>query len=314
MATEQGQEGVIVRPKKGMPRRQVLSAIVGGALTGGAALALGTEGRKLLSGKKAESEAKIPGRGSTISEAPSPTPEPTANPEPTPIPRNEIIFKFTDNVPQHYREAFQQGAELSREYYFSKLGVYVSGNVIYEVFDDPSSRVFGETLVESRNIRFNTAKRSTKSNENVKSAAHEYFHLIQYRIGKITRTGGLPFWLYEGAAEFAGDKVVTDNGLADFNSVKNERLALAKLEKRSGMIEHPVSSAQSFASTNYNFGWLAIDFLTGERGVEPLGDFYKNMESRERNEDWKAVFAKTFGETIDSFSDRFEQYRRSNGF
>jgi len=146
-----------------------------------------------------------------------------------------------------------------------------------------------------QNEEWRTAGRMRRT----KLVAHEMFHILQREAGWPNPWGG---WLHEGSAEFMGDAIVIGAGMATIDEVR--QCELANYFWLDGPSAPPLDQL-SFDDGNpthgrYAIAWLAWDRLLGGPDGTPKLVAY-----------WTSGFQAAFGQTEQSFSRDFEQYRRS---
>ena len=158
--------------------------------------------------------------------------------------------------------------------------------------------------------------------------AHEYFHLLQRRIGGYSPAVNdpSPRWMTEGAATYAG-------GL-----YRQERWGTQAEELRLGRLRHSARVTEQLddltlsrlfyagAGPVYSLAALAVEWLSGYAAADSTGTFdptppgwpnglpdhatyvayYERLSSAP---DWTAAFESTFGLPAVDFYDEFESYR-----
>jgi hypothetical protein len=143
----------------------------------------------------------------------------------------------------------------------------------------------------------------TATTERIELAGHEYVHLWQHALGG-NACMLTPRWLAEGMAESLAYRALTSGGLVDAAAL--DRFARRQLTSgryvtlRSLEVDWP-ADANPFA-----VGYLAVDRLLAQGGLLALRDWCGHVGAAS---DWRAAFHAAFGESVDSFYTRFEEYR-----
>jgi hypothetical protein len=124
------------------------------------------------------------------------------------------------------------------------------------------------------------------------------FHILQREVGW---PGAWGDWLQEGSAEFLGDAVVINAGMAIIGEVRECQISNYF---GAGGPSAPPLEWLSFGHGNpspcrYLIAWLALDRLLGGPAGTPKLAAY-----------WTSGFQAAFGRTEQSFYQDFEQYRR----
>ena len=150
----------------------------------------------------------------------------------------------------------------------------------------------------------------------LKIAAHEAFHLLQYEVmgQQVMSVSGLddvpragPWWLLEGVAEYFAYRAVASDGALPLDSARlrwrgsaqDSQATLVALSTLRGQRENP---------RPYDIYALASELLLRERDPKLAFAYF---ESIARGVEWHEAFATTFGRTFEAFVAEFEAYRRS---
>ncbi len=127
---------------------------------------------------------------------------------------------------------------------------------------------------------------------------HELYEVLQEEVGWPGEWGG---WLQDGSADYVGDAVVIDAGMAGIDEVRQCQISnyfgsdgpfAPPLEEISFDVDSPTSS-------RYVIAWLAWDrLLNGPANTSKLAVY------------WNSGFESAFGQSEHRFYRDFEQYRR----
>ena len=132
--------------------------------------------------------------------------------------------------------------------------------------------------------------------------AHEYAHAIQDKLGRTD-----PNWLAEGVANRWEDQYAAHTGTVTYA----ERLANTVMPI-SQMIQAPLleywnqGPFGTYTPEGYFLAQLGTEFLADTAGEQSLYDFFALLDTRES---WHEAFAESFGVSIYTFSEQFEDYR-----
>ena len=135
----------------------------------------------------------------------------------------------------------------------------------------------------------------------LKIITHEFFHIMQYKLGGTDWLNTLPTWFIEGSAEYVGFKGVYSAGLYSFSSARTDYVNLAK------SISSPLNQAAGF--DKYVLGFLAVDFLLGDFDIATLAAVWDITNGKTPAENFQQIF----GRSLSDFTSQFEVYR-SNSF
>ncbi|MXY72427.1 MAG: carboxypeptidase regulatory-like domain-containing protein [Dehalococcoidia bacterium] len=141
--------------------------------------------------------------------------------------------------------------------------------------------------------------------------AHEYFHILQHDLGVIGGSGGWPYWLLEGAAEYASAHYHEEQG----RSTVSHRREVARMKwaalgvcfpglglcNRGRAIQAPDLTGQGDLVLQYQVGFLAVDWLVDRKGEEALIEFFRQGGGQHE-------FEEAFGMTPEEFADGFGEY------
>ena len=215
-------------------------------------------------------------------------------------------FSFQDGVTTEDQDYIRQGIRIARGYLSANLAVEVPEPVTVRVrVSNPGCNATAQVL--DRQIIICTSHpvwTQTESFRRIKIVVHEYFHLLQV---EVDWKG--PTWLLEGSAEFVAYKAIIDNSLISYDQARSFHV----LQATHGHLPPPLPSLESpeaFYSAPgaiWSLGFLAVEFLTSERGVGSLRTYW---ESTAQGDSWQAAFRAAFGTSIDSFYQAFEHMFR----
>ena len=150
----------------------------------------------------------------------------------------------------------------------------------------------------------------------VKIAAHEAFHLLQYEVvgQRAMSVSGLddvaqagPWWLLEGSAEYFAYLAAVADGTTTLGSVRARWIGSAKASGAT-LVALSTLRGQRENAGAYDIYALATELLLRDR--DPKLTFVY-LEAIARGVEWHEAFASTFGRTFDAFVAEFEAYRRS---
>ena len=150
----------------------------------------------------------------------------------------------------------------------------------------------------------------------LKIAAHEAFHLLQYEVvgQRAMSVSGLdevppagPWWLLEGSAEYFAYLAVISDRATTIDSVRGRWRASAR---SSGATLVALSTLRGQRETPgaYDIYALATELLLRDRDPKLAFGYF---EAIARGVEWHEAFASTFGRTFDAFVAEFETYRRA---
>ena len=143
--------------------------------------------------------------------------------------------------------------------------------------------------------------------------AHEYFHVLQYHLGWVGGSRGWPYWLLEGAAEYASAHYREEQGRSSLSyrrevaRVKWGALGLCfpgrGLCNQGRNIQGPDLTGLADLVLQYHVGFLAVDWLVDRKGEQALIEFFRQGGGQQE-------FEGAFGMTPEEFADAFEEYWR----
>jgi predicted metalloprotease with PDZ domain len=148
----------------------------------------------------------------------------------------------------------------------------------------------------------------------IRLAAHEYFHLAQYRlvgaeitrefygaeIGRETPLG--PNWLLEGSAEYFSWRVMQDAELLSLNDY------VRRLDMRDDVDPADLETYLDFYLTgqdSYDASLRAVAFLLASNDEQDLMRYYFEIG---RGETWRDAFRSSFGQSLESFYQAYGDY------
>lgn len=143
--------------------------------------------------------------------------------------------------------------------------------------------------------------------------AHEYFHILQHHLGWVGGARGWPYWLLEGAAEYASAHYREEQG----RSPLSHRRTVARTEwgalglcfpgrglcNKGRNIQGPDLTGEADLVLQYQVGFLAVDWLVDQKGEEALIEFFRQGGGQHE-------FEGAFGMTPEEFAAAFEEYWR----
>jgi hypothetical protein len=254
------------------------------------------------------SPTEVPTKVATQVPTQSPTEVPTPVP-PTPEPQvaqTEQRWNEFPGVSEEDKQYIHEGVDMALPFYEDQLGFKLprlSFNVLY---DEKTSPYPAQTTFASVTI-INTAHPEWVSRSPIlkrETAAHELLHQFQIQETQKSFDSMGPFWIFEGAAEYAGFQAIVNKGL-----MTNDEVIASRKNNIRGIDIPPINSVTNDTPARYNIALLAVDFLMNGRGLKPYGEYLKNLT----HNDWQSSFEFAFGETPDQFEARFQQYRAQNG-
>lgn len=139
--------------------------------------------------------------------------------------------------------------------------------------------------------------------ERAELAGHEYVHTWQHELGGDRCMLGVR-WIAEGMAESLAYRALVAQGVipaANLDVFTRRQLQLARYTPLSSLETAFPSDAKP-----YSVSYLAVDRLLAANGAGGLRIFCERVGG---GQEWRAAFAATFGESVDAFYARFEDYR-----
>jgi hypothetical protein len=270
----------------------------------------------------------------------TPTPAPRAMPRPTRTPAAQpIAFSFGAEVPDSERAIVQGGIDVAVRYLEAAVALPAAAARVYAYRDlaelqaavlrssDGSSlpvdligRRLSITTAESfpGNVFINTGSAAWQEMLPVhrfRTAAHEYFHIVQMHLlgPELTyklfttpvnqeRTEG-PSWLFEGGADWVSWKALEAAGLGSVEGYlaatpPSHDVDLGDLES---YLEYFLAEEARIA-----LSVAAVDRLLAGRGANELVEFYRRVG---KGESWRAAFVSAFGRSVEQFYAEFRAYQ-----
>lgn len=267
-----------------------------------------------------------------------PRPKPPQQPAvpPTPAPGAPATYVFGSQLSVSQQALVRRGLDAGARLYRSTLGrelpaftVWAHTNVEELIAayaaNVPTSPENARALWSGGQVGHATLRQmwlgppwfaSGPDSNQLKIAAHEAFHLLQYEVvgqramsvsglDEVPRAG--PWWLLEGSAEYFAYLAVIADGATTLGSVRSRWIGSARA---SGATLVALSTLRGQRETGgaYDIYALATELLL--RGRDPKLTF-AYFEAIARGVEWHEAFASTFGRTFDAFVAEFEAYRRS---
>jgi hypothetical protein len=138
------------------------------------------------------------------------------------------------------------------------------------------------------------------------TVAHELFHVMQNEnfAAPLGAAGGADGskWLHEGAAEWWGAYTAGARG------VDQRRDNYAHIVRQNPNLTLAAAESQSVGTEAYALGYIAVDRLVAQHGVQSLFEFWRLTGSGVAFRD---AFAQAFGTSLDAFYADFENYRKT---
>ncbi|MGH2377882.1 MAG: hypothetical protein ACRDGT_05345 [Candidatus Limnocylindria bacterium] len=144
----------------------------------------------------------------------------------------------------------------------------------------------------------------TASTERKELAAHEYVHLWQHTVGGSGCMLGPGKWLAEGMAEWVAYRSFIEAGL--ITQAQIDTFIRRQLRSASYVPLWDLVRAWPADTKPYAVGYLAVDRLVAASGPSALRDWCERVGA---GASWTAAFRDAFGETPESFYERYEAYR-----
>ncbi len=140
---------------------------------------------------------------------------------------------------------------------------------------------------------------------------HEGFHqFVHATIG-----GGIPVWANEGLAEYFGEAVWTGDqfvvGLIPSARLGRIKLAIAQkklMSLREMMLTAPDIWNTDLRAENYDEAWSMVHFLAHADGGRYQNAFTGFLRDVSRRMEWEKAWVKDFGNDVNAFQQRWEQY------
>lgn len=230
-----------------------------------------------------------------------------ADPQPSP-PRSEaaVYYEFADGVSSADRKIVPEATEDSRRYFAAELGRDLKLDITVETNLEDGEGFVGTSF--GRRATLLTGSPGWPDGDSggarrIKSTivAHEIFHNFQSDL--IYTDDALPSdsprWLVEGSAEYAAARYASERfGVGWTSTVRDyDRTAREPLPRLDG---NNVRTYRFYAKA-----FLGVNTLMQDRPLSDLGDYFEKTGYT----DWEDAFLAVFGETPQSFVDRFEAAR-----
>ncbi len=232
-----------------------------------------------------------------------------------------IEFTFPDSVPAEKQAAIRDDMEDVVTFFAERYGIVpppftVIVDLNLDIFAGARSR---EILISRRALNYSLLPATI---------AHEYFHVLQRRLGAYPPSvrDPSPRWMTEGAATYAG-------GL-----YRQERWRKSAEELRHDRLRHSLTVAQELdelelsrlfyagAGPAYSLAAMAVEWLSGYAVAGSPEDFAPEVpgwtsewadaatyvayyQRLSAVSDWEDAFERVFGLSPDDFYDAFESYR-----
>ena len=143
-----------------------------------------------------------------------------------------------------------------------------------------------------------------------KTAAHEYYHVVQATLSRLVTATILPQWLKEGSAELFGFSVVADAGLYDYGTARSEVIARAKTFTE--------TLPRCGGDCAYPLGFVAAEYVARPGGLARLSSLFTALgggaainKSGPLAAFWRSSFQRVFRMPLERFYAAFESYRRT---
>jgi hypothetical protein len=150
----------------------------------------------------------------------------------------------------------------------------------------------------------------------LKIAAHEAFHLLQYEVigQRAMSVSGLdevppagPWWLLEGSAEYFAYLAVVADRATTIDSVR-ARWRSAARTSAANLVALSTLRGQRETAGPYDIYALATELLLRDRDPKLAFAYFDAIA---RGVEWHEAFASTFGRSFEAFVAEFETYRRT---
>lgn len=216
----------------------------------------------------------------------------------------KLDFHSGVNVSERDMNIIKEAAAMSHDFFHKEIGVYIKGTVRYYV--ENSESLHPETA-SGFSVTINTGHDGWKNisdMEKKKIVVHGSFHTLQEamtrKVAGDIGTDGFGSWIItEGGAEYAAYMGIVDSGLMTYEEAK--RIAMQKV--RTHKLPHISSLNSRTKGAPYAMGFLAIDFLVGDKGLKIIGDYLRNVYEMP----WREAFNKTFGMNVEEAYEKFEK-------
>jgi hypothetical protein len=237
--------------------------------------------------------------------------------------RARVTYLFGDSVSAADEYFIREGVRFAQDYAIATFGSDLSRKLVVQVIYDPTDYV---SYARDYRININTSTFATMPPlVRLKFLVHEYFHLWQEdaskrRFSSPSEVHALgPQWLIEGSAEYVGLHSLRATGIVSPEEIRQRMIQLANgahsgtppiLPQLAEFQTHQDLMSRPEASCClYDLSALAIEILVGDNGPPALGAYFRALG--ESQEPWEAVFARTFGLSVEEFYSSFEEQRAS---
>jgi hypothetical protein len=217
-----------------------------------------------------------------------------------------IYYEFEDGVDDADRKIVPEASEDSRRYFAAALGRDLKLDITVETNLEDGEGFVGTSF--GRRATLLTGSPGWPNGDGaaatrIKSTivAHEIFHNFQsdliYTDDAIPSDS--PRWIVEGSAEYAAARYEADRYGVNWNNKLRdyERTAREPLPR---LDDNSLRTGRFYAKS-----FLGVNMLMQDRPLSDLGDYFVKTGYM----DWEDAFLETFGETPQSFVDRFESAR-----
>jgi hypothetical protein len=266
--------------------------------------------------------------------APKPPQEPAV--PPTPAPGAPATYVFGSQLSSAQQTLVRRGLDAGARLYRSALGRELPAFTVWAhtsldeliaayAANVPTSPENARALWSGGQVGHATLRQvwlgppwfaSGPESNQLKIAAHEAFHLLQYEVvgqramgvsnlDEVPRAG--PWWLLEGSAEYFAYLAVAADGATSIASVRARWLGSARAAGAT-LVGLATLRGQRETAGAYDIYALAIELLLRDRDPKLT---FTYLEAIARGVEWHEAFASTFGRTFDTFVTEFETYRRS---
>ena len=266
--------------------------------------------------------------------APKPPQEPTTPPAPAPgAPANYVFGSQLSSAQQALvRRGLDAGARLYRSTLGRELPAFtvwahtnIDELIAAYAANVPTSTESARALWSGGQVGHATIRQvwlgppwfaSGPESNQLKIAAHEAFHLLQYEVvgqgamsvsglDEVPRAG--PWWLLEGSAEYFAYLAVVADGATTLGSVRSRWTSAARASAAT-LVALSTLRGQRENGGAYDIYALATELLLRDRDPKLTFGY---LEAISRGVEWHEAFVSTFGRTFDAFVAEFEAYRRS---
>jgi hypothetical protein len=245
----------------------------------------------------------------TSAPEPDPAPEPAlSTPPPTSPPT--VDYVFADNIPNDERDSIKQGIDIALAY-FSAMGAPLQKSVTVQVRGEAAGCAYTATAQEHTIVVCGASIvwRGSSQLQRSKILVHELFHVIQFDLGQ----GWLaPRWIIEGSAEYVAYSAIIDQGLIS-RTETNVQLGLSGRRPALAMIHSTLRELEPEAEwlaagdaqePTYALAYAAIEILVAKSGLDAIRVFFAGLEP---GVDWRFVFMKSFGVSVDALYDEVDK-------